>query len=62
MENINELTAVSYQGITTKWGVLKPLLDVPAEELLVIFGQVRVATEEELAHYNKIQEDGSFNS
>lgn len=62
MDEINELTVVSYQGVTTRWGILKPLLDVPDEELLGIFGQVRVATDEELSHYNKIQEDGSHDT
>jgi len=59
MDEINELTVVSYQGVTTRWGVISPLLDVPE---VFILGQVRVATKKELDHYNKIQEDASDNT
>jgi hypothetical protein len=62
MDKINELTVVSALGVTTKWGVLKALYQVPDEQLLSVFGQVRVATKEELEHYNKIQEDASNNT
>lgn len=51
---ITETTLVSASGVTTIWGVIKPLYDVPDDALLEIFGEVRVATAEETEAYNKI--------